>query len=90
MFPTPIYPEITTSIVGIVKAEKIFVLAITQMEKQTDSIFFKPALLRPSSTHLYLLVLISKEENCNYTEIQNQIEAVCPATVMAMEMEMFN
>ncbi len=90
MFPTPIYPEITKSILGIVKAEKIFVLAITQMEKQTDSIFFKPALLRSSSTHLYLLVLISKEESCNYTAIQSQIESVCPATVIAMEMEMFN
>ena len=90
MFPTQIYPEITTSILGIVKAEKIFVLATTQMKKQTDSIFFKPALLRSSSTHLYLLVLISKKESCNYAAIQSQIESVCPATVIAMEMEMFN
>lgn len=90
MFPTSIYPEITTSILGIVKAEKIFVLATTQMEKQTDSIFFEPALLRSSSTHLYLLVLISKEENCNYSAIQSQIESACPASVIAMEMEMFN
>lgn len=90
MFPTPIYPEITKSILGIVKAEKIFVLATSKIEKQTESIFFKPALLRSSSTHLYLLVLISEVENCNYSAIQNQIESVCPATVIAMEMEMFN
>ena len=73
------YSEISKLILSIVPAEKIFILAVSQLQ---------------SSNHLYLLILISKEQNCFYADVQNKIESVCePAShvsVIAMEMEMFN
>ena len=94
MSHTDIYREIIDLINQTVKTEKIFVLATTQIEKQTQSIFAKPAIKKIQATHLYLLILISKEQHCIYYDIQNQIESLCQEvssiTAIAMEMEVFN
>ncbi len=94
MSHTDIYREIIDLINQTVKIEKIFVLATMQIEKQTQSIFAKPSIKKIQATHLYLLVLISKEQHCIYYDIQNQIESLCQEvssiTAIAMEMEMFN
>lgn len=94
MSATDSYSEIIKLIQQTVKAEKIFVLASSQIEKQTESIFANSFFKKSQSTHHYLLLLISKEQYCGYCEIQNQIETFCQPfysiTVIAMEMEMFN
>ncbi len=88
------FNEIIDFINQTVKTEKIFVLATTQVEIQTQSIFIKPSRKKISGNHFYLLLLISKEKHCDYWEVQNQIESffqeVFSVTIIAMEMEVFN
>jgi hypothetical protein len=94
MSATDSYSEIIKLIQQTVVAKKIFVLASSQIEKQTESIFANSLFKKSQSTHHYLLLLISKEQHSVYYEIQNQIESLCQPfcsiTVIAMEMEMFN
>ncbi len=94
MSATDSYSEIIKLIQQTVVAEKIFVLASSQIEKQTESIFANSLFKKSQSAHHYLLLLISKEQHCVYCEIQNKIESLCQPfcsiTVIAMEMEMFN
>lgn len=94
MLLTDTYREIIDLINQTVKTEKIFVLASSQIEKQTVSVFTNSFFKKSQTTHLYLLVLISKEQHCVYCDIQNKIESlcqeVCSITAIAMEMEIFN
>ena len=94
MFLKTEFQELLRPILSVVPAEKIFVLATTTCQWQTESIFFEKLSKKERHNSFYLLVLIGRDQHCNYTIVQDQIKTICeteyPVTVLAMEMEMFN
>ena len=88
------YQSIVNSILHIAKAEKIFVLATTKSEAQTESIFIQSPIKKNKIEHQYILVLIEKKYQSIYRKVQEEIESLCarenPVTIIAMEMEIFN
>lgn len=90
MFQSKKFTELTKEILFIVPAEKIFLLASTQIEKQTESIFTSTQREKIRFDQYYLLILVSKDHQCIYSEIQKKIESVSTSIIITMEMEMFN
>ena len=88
------FEAIINSILQIVKAEKVFVLATTKSEAQTESIFIQSPIKKNKIEHHYILVLIEKKYQSIYRKVQEEIESLCarenPVTVIAIEMEIFN
>lgn len=94
MFRENSFDAIINAVLQTAKIEKIFVLATTKSEAQTESIFIQSPIKKNKIEHHYILVLIEKKYQSIYRKVQEEIENLCarenPVTVIAMEMELFN
>ncbi|MEO8172442.1 MAG: hypothetical protein ABI581_05145 [Sediminibacterium sp.] len=90
MFPD----DIVSLILQAIPAEKIFLLGTTKSFIKTESVYFETIAGKNPLVRYYILILIPKEVDQNFSIVQEIIEGrcmeICPVTVLAMQMEMFN
>lgn len=75
--------KVVSLITETINAEKIYLLGCTITQQRTESIFAFNSPTRRHVSHYYMLVLVTKNDNCSYNTMQDKIESHCHSFVQA-------
>jgi HEPN domain-containing protein len=88
------HDAIATLITETVQAERIYLLGCSISHLRTESIFAYNRPTRRHVSHYYMLVLVSKNDNCSYNSMLDKIESRCnsylPVTAIVLDAMQFN
>lgn len=85
------YQELIKIIRNVAPADRIYFLGSTVTTRRTESIFNKEAIISRNVGHYYLLILISREHDCNAVQdkIENNCKQFIPVTAIVLHTSQF-